>query len=178
MSLSKAYPNHPRTSTVLTLDTIIAAATFFAGKWCHELKRNQSRDVLRLLLYKLYAAPGGSLFHRHARSSHIALANSLNLSRVWTCELIARLRLAGWLETSAPRLPNGKQEVSTFRPGRMLKRLIIMLLRSKERSHKSRVNDKRQQSPTKEQVEKNRAFLADLIQTLRQKLGRTRAERT
>jgi hypothetical protein len=171
MSLSKAYPNRPSRSTALILDTLISAAFYFAGKWSPELKRNQSRDVLRLLLYKLYAPPGGSLFHRHARSSHAALAASCSLSRVWTCELISRLRSAGWIETHAPRLAGSQQQdISQYRPGRLLKRLLVMLTRSRERQ-KSRVNDRGQKVLSTQEVERNKTSLAKLIAELGQKLG-------
>jgi hypothetical protein len=155
---------------MLGLDTIISATFFFSGTWTPALRRNQSRDVLRLVLYKLYAPPGGSLFHRHARSSHAALAASCSLSREWVCTLIGRLREAGWLETTAPRLPDGKQEITSFRPGRMLKRLLVMLLRSRQR-HKSRANDCGQKAPTREQVEKNLHFLRELQESLAHKLA-------
>jgi hypothetical protein len=154
----------------LTLDSIINSAFFFAGKWHPDLKRNQSRDVLRALLYKLFAPRGGSLFHRHARCSHAALAEQLSLSREWTCTLISRLRSSGWIETSAPRLSGSQQQdISTFRPGKMLKRLLVLLLRSKQRFGKSRVNESSQKVLTKEDIEKNKAFLANLIAELGQK---------
>lgn len=59
MPLNHTYPTRPFTSTSLTLDTLANAATFFAGRWHPDLKRNQSRDLLRLI-YKLFAPPGGS----------------------------------------------------------------------------------------------------------------------
>jgi hypothetical protein len=154
----------------LSLDQIWSATFFFAGKWHPDLKRNQSRDVLRALLYKLFAPRGGSLFHRHARCGHAALAEQLSLSREWTCTLISRLRSSGWIETFAPRLSGSQQQdISTFRPGKMLKRLLVLLLRSKQRSQKARVNDTSQKISTKEDVEKNKALLANLIAELGQK---------
>src|SRR5215204_4926017 len=106
-------------SSTLTLDQIWSATFFFAGKWHLDLKRNQSRDVLRALLYKLFVPRGGSLFHRHARCSHAALAEHLSLSREWVCTLLGRLQSKGWIQSSAPRLPNGQQEISLFKPGKM-----------------------------------------------------------
>lgn len=154
---------------IISLDTILSASFFFVGKWSPALRRNQSRDVLRAILCKLYGANRGSPFHMKARCSHAAIADSLGLSREWVCTLIGRLRVAGWLETSAPRLPDGTQEITIFRPGAMLKRLLVMLLKSKQRPHKSRVNDTSQKVPTKEEVEKNKSFLANLIAELGQK---------
>src|SRR5215203_5918042 len=153
----------------LTLDTILSAISFFSGKWTPALKRNQSGETLRLILCKLYGASRGSLFHAQARCSHAALADSLDLSREWVCKLIARLREAGWITTEARRLPDGKQEITIFRAGAMLKRLLVMLLRSNQRFGKSRVNDSSQKVPTKQEVEKNKTFLANLIAELGQK---------
>jgi hypothetical protein len=158
----------------ITLDSIVSSAIFFSAKWNSELKRSQSRDVLRLIICKLYGSSRGSLFHSHVRCSHAAIADSLDLSREWTCKLIGRLREAGWLQTHAPRLPDGKQEITIFSPGRMLKRLLVMLLRSRQRQHKSRVNETSQNFPTKEEVEKNKAFLADLRQSLLDKMSVSR----
>jgi hypothetical protein len=155
----------------LTLDSILSATFFFSSKWTPTLKRNQSGETLRLILCKLYGANRGSLFHARMRCSHAALADSLNLSREWTCKLIGRLREAGWITTEARRLPDGTQEITIFRAGQMLKRLLVMLLKSQQRQRGSRVrvNDTAQKLPTKEDVEKNKALLANLIAELGQK---------
>jgi hypothetical protein len=155
----------------INLDTINNSALFFSAKWEPTLKRSQSRDVLRAIINKLYGSSHGAIFHAKARCSHAALGNSLNLSREWTCKLVSRLRDAGWITTEAPRRPDGTQEVTIFRPGRMLKRLLVMLLRSRQRQHHSRVNTTSQKIPTKEEVEKNKSFLADLREILTQKLA-------
>lgn len=154
----------------LTLDTLISSSIYFAAKWTPELKRNQSRDVLRLIVNKLFGASHGSLFNSSVRCSHSAIADSLDLSREWTSKLISRLRQTGWLKTHAPRLPNGTQEVTIFSPGGMLKKLLIMLLRSKQRPQ-SRVNNSSQHFPTKEEVEKNLSFLAELRASLAEKFA-------
>lgn len=148
--------------SILSLDTLCNSATYFVGQWTPALKLNQSRDLLRLVLSKMYFPSQGNLFHARIRASHAALADSLNLSREWTSKLVGRLREARWLETSAPRLPDGKQEVSTFRPGKRLKKLLVMLLRSKQRK-KNRVNTPLQKVPTEEERVKNRALLSELI---------------
>jgi DNA-binding Lrp family transcriptional regulator len=153
----------------LTLDTILSATFFFSGKWTPALKRNQSRDVLRSILCKLYGANRGSLFHTRLRVSHAAIADSVDLSREWVCKLISRLRESGWITTEARRLPDGKQEITIFRAGPTLKRLLVMLFRSNQRHTKTRVNDPSQKVPKKEDLEKNKAFLANLIAELGQK---------
>ena len=157
---------------ILTLDTILSATFFFSGKWTPELKRNQSGETLRLILCKLYGSSRGSLFHAQMRCSHAALADSLDLSREWTCKLIARLREARWITTEARRLPDGKQEITIFRAGQMLKRLLVMLLKSQQRKRGSsvRVNDTSQKVPTKEDVEKNKSFLRKLQEDLANKM--------
>lgn len=155
----------------LSLDSIINSSLFFAAKWNPDLKRSQARDVLRAIVNKLFGASHGSLFHAQVRCSHASLADALDLSREWTCKLVARLREAGWIQTSAPRLPDGKQEVTIFRPGRMLKRLLVMLLKSRQRQKTSRVNDSTQKIPNPEDVERNRAFLVNLRDTLMQKFS-------
>lgn len=157
---------------LLNLDSVVNGALFFVGQWSPRLKRNQSRDVLRLVINKLYGASRGSLFHAQIRCSHAALADSLDLSREWMCTLLQRLKKEGWIESFAPRRPGSqRQEVSTFRPGRMLKRLLIMLLKSKQRFQKTRVNDRAQQIPTKQDIEKNKANFAALIAALGEKFS-------
>jgi hypothetical protein len=148
---------------ILTLDTICNSATYFVGQWTPELKRNQSRDLLRLVLSKMYFPSSGNLFHARIRASHAGLAASLDLSREWTCKLVGRLREAKWITTEAPRLPDGKQEITIFRPGRMLKKLLVMLLKSKQRSQKNRVNTSSQKFLTQEERERNKALFAELI---------------
>src|ERR1700754_4758997 len=148
----------------LPLDSIANSATFFLGKWTPHLMRNRSPYLLSHLLSLMYFPSQGNLFHARIRASHEALAASVDLkSREWVCKCIKMLRAAGWIETFAPRLPNGKQEITIFRPGKMLKRLLVMLLKSPQRS-KNRVNTSSQKIPSKEQIEKNKTFLADLIQ--------------
>jgi hypothetical protein len=149
----------------LDLNAINNSASFFVAKWTPALRRNQSRDVLRLLINKLYGVSHGQVF-----ASHAALGDALDLSREWTCTLIGRLRETGWIRTEARRLPNGTQEVTIFRAGRMLKRLLMMLVCARQRQPASRVNDSSQKFPTPEQVERNKHFLQQLIRNLAEKL--------
>ena len=163
-------------ANLISLDTILSGAFFFAGKWCPELKRNQSRDVLRLVLAKLYGASKGNPFYARVRASHASLAADLGLSREWTCKLIARLRATGWLSTVSLRLHDGTQEITLFRPGRTLKRLLLMLAGSRQRRGaspcgSSRVNTQSQKIPNKQEIEKNKAFLAQLRYSLTQKMA-------
>jgi hypothetical protein len=113
---------------VLALDNILSATFFFAGKWTPALKRNQSRDLLRHLLCRLYGASKGKLFHARLRASHASLGAELGLSREWICKLAGRLQAAGWIEYRALRLPDGTFEIGEFSVGRRLKRVLCMLL--------------------------------------------------
>jgi hypothetical protein len=160
---------------ILSLDTICNSATYFVGQWTPELKRNQSRDLLRLVLSKMYFPSSGNLFHARIRASHAALAASLDLSREWTCKLSRRLCESQWLVALAPRLPDGKQEISIYKPGKRLKRLLVMLLRSKQRI-KTRVNDSSQKFLTQEEREKNKARFAELIEEVGKKMEERQAQ--
>jgi hypothetical protein len=135
-------------SGVLALDNVLSAAHFFVGKWTPELKRNQSRDVLRHLLCRMYGVSKGNPFHATLRTSHTSIAAAVDLSREWTCKLLARIRTEGWLTYYAPRLPDGHFEVGVFRPGRRLKRLLCMLAGYRRKSKpSSRVNSSSQFLP-------------------------------
>ena len=126
-------------SGTLALDNILSATFFFVGKWTPGLKRNQSRDLLRHLLCRLYGASKGDLFHAQIRASHASLSAELGLSREWVCKLGQRLQESGWIEYRALRLPDGTFEIGTFSAGRKLKRLLCMLLGYRKLKH--RVND-------------------------------------
>lgn len=162
---------------ILSLDTICNSATYFVGLWTPDLKRNQSRDLLRHILSKMWFPCHGNLFNGRLRASHAGLGNELHLSREWACKLSGRLCESGWLVASAPRLPDGKQEISIYKPGKRLKRLLVQLLRSSQRFKKNRVNDSSQKIPTKEQIEKNKTFLADLIATVGKKMAERQAQK-
>lgn len=159
--------------SVLTLDNVVSATFFFSAKWTPMLKRSQARDLLRLLVCKLYGVSSGRVFHAHIRASQSSLAADLGISREWCNQLVGRLVEARWVHYTAERLPNGKFEVGVFRPGRMLKRLLCVLLGYRQR-HLHRVNNSSQKLPTKEQVEKNRRFFTQLLADLSAKLSTKR----
>jgi hypothetical protein len=154
----------------LALDNVLSAAHFFAGKWSPELKRNQSRDILRHLLCRMYGVSRGNPFHATLRTSHASIAAATNLSREWTCKLLARIRAEGWLSYYAPRLPDGHFEVGVFRPGRRLKRLLCMLAgyRRKPRPH-DRVNNRASLEPLSNNEREN---ILSALKKLREDLGR------
>ena len=115
----------------LALDTILAAAQFFVGKWSPDLSRNRSRDLLRFVLCRLYDAGRGKVQGAQFTLAQTTLARKLGLSRQWVGILLARLQQAGWVEFYAPTLPDGTNSSTVFRPGRQLKRLLITLLKSR-----------------------------------------------
>src|SRR2546426_8188022 len=135
---------------VLALDTILSATLYFAGKWQPELKRNQSRELLRFLICRLYDAGRGQLVGTHLTLAQGTLARKVGLSRQWIGILLARLQAAGWVECYAPTLDDGMKGSMIFRVGRQLKRLLVMLGKAKPRKMptKSAANTHWQCSPT------------------------------
>jgi hypothetical protein len=117
---------------------------------------------------------GRNPFHARTQASHKALGATLKLGREWVCELTDRLVDAKYIETSAPRLPNGQQEVTTYRPGKKLKKLLVALRASKQHS---RVADPQQKVPTEEERVKNKTLLAGLIAEVGEKLAMNQAKK-
>jgi len=159
--------------SVLALDNIVSATSFFAGKWTPALKRSQARDLLRLLVCKLYGVSHGQVFHAHVRASQSGLAVDLGISREWCNQLVGRLVTAGWVRYTTTRLPDGKFEIGTFRPGRTLKRLLCVLLGYRQRCP-SHVKAPSQKLPTQKQVEENKRFFSQLLTNLAAKLSAKR----
>jgi DNA-binding Lrp family transcriptional regulator len=140
-------------SGVLALDVVLSAVFFFAGKWSPALKRNQSRDLLRFLLCRLYDQGRGDLGRAQLTLAQSTVARKLGLSRQWIGELLARLQSAGWIEYYSPVLEDGMRGSCIFRVGRQLKRLLVMLLKSRKRKTptKSDANKAWQFSPSHEE---------------------------
>lgn len=143
-------------SRELALDNILSATFFFAGKWSPRLKRNQARDVLRFLLCRLYDQGRGRLMLAEVTLAQTTLARKLGLSRQWVGTLLSRLQEAGWLECYAPRLLDGMCGSTVFRPGRQLKRVLLMLTKGRARktSKKLVANKRWQFSPSQREKEK------------------------
>jgi hypothetical protein len=141
----------------LTLDNILSATFFFVGKWTPGLKRNQARDVLRFLLCKLYDQGRGRIMLAEVTLAQTTLARKLGLSRQWVGTLLSRLQEAGWLEYYAPRLLDGMRGSTVFRPGRQLKRALLMLTKGRARKtlKKSVAKRRWQFSPSQREKEKH-----------------------
>jgi hypothetical protein len=138
---------------VLGLDTIQSAMFCFVDRWTPALARNHSRDLLRFLLCRLYDQSRGQLLQGRITLAQGTLARKIGLSRTWTQVLLSRLQEGGWIEYGAPILGNGMRGSCSFRVGRQLKRLLIMLVkcRKKKRPAKSAANSRWQFSPSSEE---------------------------
>jgi hypothetical protein len=71
-------------------------------------------------------------------NAHLALAQTtvakkLGISRQWIGTLVHRLEETGWLVHTSEKLPDGTNGSTIWRAGRMLKRLLVMLTKSKRR---------------------------------------------
>jgi hypothetical protein len=142
-------------SGVLALDNILSATFFFSVKWSSGLQSNRARDLLRFLLCRLYDEGQGQLVNAQLTLAQTTLAQKLGMSRQWVGELVQRLEAAGWIEHYSPTLPDGTNGSTMFRAGRQLKRLLIMLSKSKrgKKPAKLPANNRWRFSPTK--VEKH-----------------------
>ncbi len=138
---------------MLTLDNILSASIFFVGKWTPELKRNQSRDLLRFLLCKLYDQNRGELRTAHIILAQTTLARKSGLSRQWVGILLSRLQSGGWIEFSSPILEGGMRGSTVFRIGRQLQRVLVMLTKShpRKKSVNSVAKERWHFSPSKEE---------------------------
>jgi hypothetical protein len=134
----------------LALDTILSATFHFVTKWSPELKRNQSRDLLRFLVCKLYDQGRGELGNAQITLAQGTLARKLGLSRTWVNILVGRLKEAGWIDYYAPALLDGTRASSIFRVGNTLKRLLVMLAKAKPKKTRAKhpVKEAWQFSPT------------------------------
>src|SRR4029453_14665840 len=120
-------------SGLLTLDQIWSATTTFTVKWSEGLESNKAHRVLHYLLCRLYDEGRGQLGNARLTLAQTTLSKKLGISRQWIGELVARLSAAGWIEYHSSKLPSGTNSSSVWRVGRMLKRLLVMLSKSRQR---------------------------------------------
>jgi hypothetical protein len=118
---------------VLALDTILSATDFFSTKWSQGIESNKAGRVLRFLVCRPYDEGRGQLVKAQITLAQTTLSKKLGISRQWIGELVARLSAAGWIEHHSTKLPDGTNSSSVWRVGRMLKRLLVMLAKSKQR---------------------------------------------
>src|SRR6476659_6436951 len=126
----------------LTLDQIWSATSTFSVRWSAGLESNKAHRVLHYLLCRLYDEGRGQLVNARLTLAQTTLSKKLGISRQWIGELVSRLEREGWLEHSSLKLPDGTNSSTIFRAGRMLKRLLVML-------SKSRRGEKRESTPAK-----------------------------
>lgn len=141
--------------SAIALDNILSAAFYFSVKWSSDLQSNKARDLLRFLLCRLYDEGRGQLVNSQLTLAQTTLARKLGISRQWVGELVQRLEAAGWIEHYSPTLPDGTNGSTIFRVGRQLKRLLVMLTKSKRGKPPAKpvANNRWHFSPTK--VEKH-----------------------
>jgi len=135
----------------VALDSILSASFHFVVKWSPGLDRTKGRDLLRFLLIRLYDEGRGQLMNTQITLAQTTLARKLGLSRQWVATLLERLERAGWIEYAAPWVGPGLRGSTTYRIGRTLKRLLVMLTKSKrgKKQGKSADNSRWQFSPSK-----------------------------
>lgn len=119
----------------LTLDQIWSATSTFTIKWSQGIESNKAHRVLHYLLCRLYDTSRGNLVNTSITLAQTTLSKKLGISRQWVGELVGRLEREGWVEHSSPKLPGGMNGSSIWRAGRMLKRLVVMLLKSNQRKN-------------------------------------------
>jgi len=141
--------------SILTLDTILSATFHFVRKWSPDLSRSASRDLLRFVVIRLYDQERGKLLTAQLAVSQGTLGRKLGLSRQWVGILLARLQAAGWVEYYAPVLEDGMHGSTVVRIGRQLRRLLVMLSKSKrgEKPVKPAANSRWHFSPSKREKE-------------------------
>jgi hypothetical protein len=120
-------------SGVLALDTVLSATFHFTTKWSSQLQSNKARDLLRYIVCRLYDKGRGQLMNTQLSLAQTTLARKLGISRQWVGTLVQRLEETGWLIHTSEKLPDGTNGSTTWRIGRMFKRLLIMLTKSKRR---------------------------------------------
>jgi hypothetical protein len=106
------------------------------------------------LLCRWYDAGRGHAVGAQVKLAQGTIAGKLGLSRQWSAILIQRLRQAGWLDYYAELLPDGMRGSCVLRAGKQLKRLLIMLKKSRPKTPtKADVKSAWKFSPSKEEKE-------------------------
>lgn len=117
----------------LTLDQIWSATSTFSIKWSTGIESNKAHRVLHYLLCRLYDEGRGNLVNAQLTLAQTTVARKLGVSRQWVGVLVDRLAAAGWIEYRSNKLPDGTNSSSVWRVGRTLKRLLVMLFKSRQR---------------------------------------------
>ena len=123
---------------ILTLDQIWSATSTFTVRWSEGLESNKAHRILHYLLCRLYDKGRGQLVNARLTLAQTTLSKKLGISRQWVGQLVRRLEREGWVEHIAPKLADGTHGSTTWRVGRMLKRVLVML--SKSRRAEKQIN--------------------------------------
>ena len=118
---------------ILALDSILSATFHFTTKWSSHLQSNKARDLLRYVVCRLYDEGRGQLMNTQLSLAQTTVARKLGISRQWVGTLVQRLEETGWLSHTSEKLPDGTNGSTTWRIGRMFKRLLVMLTKSNRR---------------------------------------------
>jgi DNA-binding Lrp family transcriptional regulator len=119
--------------STLTLDQIWSATSHFSIEWSKGIESNKAHRILHYLLCRLYDEGRGQLVKASLTLAQTTLSKKLGISRQWIGELVQRLEREGWIQHESPKLPDGMNGSTTWRVGRTLKRLLVMLLKSRQR---------------------------------------------
>ena len=117
--------------SVLTLDQIWSATSTFTVRWSEGLESNKAHRVLHYLLCRLYDEGRGQLVNARLTLAQTTLSKKLGISRQWVGKLVNRLERAGWVEHVSQKLPDGTNGSTLWRIGCQLKRLLVMLSKSR-----------------------------------------------
>ena len=123
----------------LTLDQIWSATSTFTVRWSAGLESNKAHRVLHYLLCRLYDEGRGHLVNAQITLAQATLARKLGISKRWIGMLSRRLADAGWIEYYSSKLDDGTNSSCVWRIGRQLKRLLVILMKS--RHHKNLQKD-------------------------------------
>jgi DNA-binding Lrp family transcriptional regulator len=115
----------------LTLDQIWSATSTFTVRWSAGLESNKAHRVLHYLLCRLYDEGRGHLVNAQITLAQATLARKLGISRQWVGTLINRLAKTGWIEHHSHKLSDGTNSSTIWRVGRTLKRVLVMLSKSR-----------------------------------------------
>jgi hypothetical protein len=119
--------------STLTLDQIWSATSTFTIQWSEGIESNKAHRVLHYLLCRLYDVGRGNLINTRLTVAQTTLAHKLAMSRQWVGEMVSRLEREGWIKHESLKLPDGTNGSTIFYAGRMLKRVVVMLLKSRQR---------------------------------------------
>jgi hypothetical protein len=150
-------------SGILSQDTIQNRVRYVLQVQHPDLARTKALGLLLLVAGKLYDAGRGNVFRGVVRIAHSQLASheTVRCSRNWACQSLKALELAGWLQVTYLRRPDGKFDPGIYRIGPQLKRIVVALLKlhfpnakgskksGSDPTHNHHVNSKQQSSPSR-----------------------------